>query len=142
MVEGRTYPCTEIGILLKSRKNYMLVPVPVVWYRYHFATGDFLLGGTGTSTGLPGTGTKWLLVNFFFGVPVPVCLVPVPLPLQLFPNTIALPKTSQQWLPSSAMIYIRSLDTNSYNNYARNPKKNLHKSKNTRTIKGTYYYTK
>ena len=110
VVEGRACPCTEVGILLKSRKNYVLVPVPL------------------SVVPVPGTGTTWLLVISCFGVPVPVCLVPVPLPLQMFPNTIALPKTSQQRLPSSAMIYIRSLDTNPYNNYARNPK-NLHKSK-------------
>ena len=62
--ERQVYPCTTIGILLKSRKNYMLVPVPVSvvpvpqklqWYRYQKATGDFLLWGTGT--GLLGTGT-------------------------------------------------------------------------------------
>ena len=117
-----------------------------MWYRYHLATSDFLLWGT--DTGLLGTSTTWLLLISCFGVPVPVCLVPVPvclvpvpLPLQMFPNTIALPKISQQRLPSSAMIHIRSLDTNPYNNYARNPK-NLHNSKNTRTIKGTYSYKK
>ena len=88
-----------------------------------------------------GTGTTWILLISFFGVLVPVCLVLVPLPLQMFPNTIALPKTSQQRLPSSAMIYIHSMDTNPYNNYARNLK-NLHNSKNTRKIKGTYSYAK
>ena len=93
-------------------------------------------GLPGTGTGLPGTGTSMLLVIFYyrvytpgyFGLPVPVCLVPVPVPLQMVPNTIALPSTSQQRLPSSAMIYIRSLDTNPYNKYAWNSKK-LHKSK-------------
>ena len=131
-----------------------------MWYRYHFATGDFLFWGTGTGesgtgttwllvnfcfggtgTGESGTGTTWLLVNFCFGVPILVCLVSVPPPLQLFPNTIALPKTSQQQLPSFAMIHIHSLDMNPYNTYAWNPK-NLHKSKNTRTIKGIYSYIK
>ena len=139
MVEGRAYPCTKIGILLKSGKNYMMVPVPVSVVPVHYATGDFLLWGTGTS--LHGTGTRRPLVIFCLGLPVPVCLVSVPLPLQMFPNTIALFKTSQQRLPSFAMIYIRSLDMNPYNKYARNPK-NLHMSKNTRTITCTYSYTK
>ena len=51
VVERRAYPCTKIGILLKSRKDCMLVPVLVsvvpvpkvywcsialgYWYRYH-----------------------------------------------------------------------------------------------------------
>ena len=93
VVKGRTYPCTGIGILLNSRKYCMLVPVPVsvvpvpMWYRYHFASGDFSLGGTGT-------GTTWPLLISYFGVPVPVRGVLVPLPLHLFPNIIALPKTS------------------------------------------------
>ena len=74
MVKGRTYPCIRIVILLNSRKYYMLVPVPVsvvpvsifywcfsVWgyryrlerYRYHLATVDFLLWGTGTTASAP-----------------------------------------------------------------------------------------
>ena len=53
-------------------------------YRYHFSSGDFLLGGTGT--GESGTDTTWPLLKFCFGVLVPVCLVSVPLPLHLFPN--------------------------------------------------------
>ena len=76
LVEGRTYPCIRIVILLNSRKYYMSVPVPVsvvpvpifywcfsVWgyryrlerYRYRLATVEFQLGCT--STGLSGTGT-------------------------------------------------------------------------------------
>ena len=67
MVEGRTYPCIRIVILLNSLKYYMLVPVPVpvsvvpvpicywcfsVWgyrYRYRLATVDFLLRGTSST---------------------------------------------------------------------------------------------
>ena len=79
------------------------------WYRYHFASGDFLLGGTGTDES--GTGTTWPLLISCFGVPVP-------LPLHLFSNIIALPKTSPQRLPSSSMIHICSLGTNPCNNYA------------------------
>ena len=137
MVEGQAYPCIRIVILLNSRKYYMLVPVPVsvvpvpicywcfstwgyryrlVWYRYRFATGAFLLGGTGT--GLSGIGTGWPLLISCFEVPVPVCPVPVPLPLHLLPNIFTLPKTSPQWLPSSSMIHIRFLVTNPCNNYA------------------------
>ena len=37
----------------------MLVPVPIVWYRYQKATGALLLWGTGTS--LLGTGTNSVL---------------------------------------------------------------------------------
>ena len=68
-------------------------------------------------------------------------VVPVPLSLQMFSLTIALPGTSQQRLPSTAMIYIRSLDTNPYKKCSRNSK-NMHKHKNMRTTKGTYSYTK
>ena len=125
---------------LAPELEFYLNPANITcWYRYHLATGEFLLVGTGT--GESGTGTTLLLVNFCIGVPVPICLVPVPLLLQLFPNTISLPNTSPKRLPSSVMIHIRSLDTNPYNNYAWNSK-NLHKSKNTRTIKGTYSHTK
>ena len=109
-----------------------------MWYRYQKATGDFLLLGTGTS--LLGTGTNRLLVIFCFGVPVSVCLVPVPigyciwvpvplyvvpvpLLLQMLPLTVAFPGTSQQQLPSTTMIYIRSLDTNPY--------KNVHETRKT-----------
>ena len=72
MVEGRTYPCIRIVILLNSLKYYMLVPVPVPvsvipvpifywcfsvwgyryrleWYRYRLATVDFLLWGTNST---------------------------------------------------------------------------------------------
>ena len=49
-------------------------------------------------------------------VPVPVSVVPVPLPLQLLLFTVALPGASRQRLPSTAMIYICSLDTNPYKN--------------------------
>ena len=45
---------------------------------------------------------------------VPLCVVPVPLPLQMLPLTVALPGASRQRLPSTAMIYICSLDTNLY----------------------------
>ena len=62
---------------------------------------------------------------------VPLCVVPVPLPLQMLPFTIALPGASRQRLPSIAMIYICSLDTNPYKKCARNSK-NLHKHKNAR----------
>ena len=76
MVEGRTYPCIRIVILLNSRKYYMSVPVPVsvvlvpicywcfsVWgyryrleqYLYRLATVEFQLGCTGT--GLSDTST-------------------------------------------------------------------------------------
>ena len=101
-----------------------------------------------TSTSKCGTGTKSVLVLCCFGVPVPVYLVPVPkvycmwvpvplyvvpvpLPLQMLPLTVALPEASRQRLPSTAMIYICSLDTNPYKKCAWNSK-NLHKHKNTR----------
>ena len=102
--------------------------------------------GTGTSN--CGTGTKSVLVLHCLGVLVPVYLVPVPLPhcmwvlvlvsvipvplpLQFLLFTVALPGASRQRLPSTAMIYICSLDTNPYKKCARNSK-NLHKHKNTR----------
>ena len=111
----------------------------------------------GTGTSKCGTGTKSVLVLCCFGVPIPVylvqvpivycmwvpvplCVVPIPLPLQMLPLTVALPEASRQLLPSTAMIYICSLDTNPYKKCARNLK-NLHKHKNTRMIKGTYSYT-
>ena len=94
----------------------------------------------GTSSSKCGTGTKRLLVLCCFRVTVPVCLVlvpivycmwvpiplyvvPVPLPLQMLPLTVALPRTSRQRLPSTAIIYICSLDTNPYKKCARNSKK-------------------
>ena len=66
-------------------------------------------------------------------VPVPLYVVPVPLPLPMLPLTVTLPGASRQQLPSIAMIYICSLDTNSYKTCAQNSK-NLHKHKNTRMI--------
>ena len=61
--------------------------------RYHFATGEFLLGGTGT--GLLDTGTTWPLLISCFGVTVPVCMVPVPLPISVFLLTVKLPEASR-----------------------------------------------
>ena len=69
LVEGRTYPCIRIIILLNSHKYYMSVPVPIgywcfsIWgyryrlerYRYRLATVEFQLGCTGTD--LSGTST-------------------------------------------------------------------------------------
>ena len=59
MDEREACPFTKVGILLKSRKNYMLVPVPVSVVLVPKATGDFLLWGTGTS--FLGTYTNRLL---------------------------------------------------------------------------------
>ena len=97
-----------------------------MWYRYQKCTSALLLWGTGTSF-------------FFVLVPLPYCMwfpvplyvVPVPLPLQMLPLTVALPGASRQRLPSIAMIYICSLDTNPYKKCALNSK-NLHKHKNAR----------
>ena len=104
------YSYTKIGILLKSRKSVLVlccfgVPVPV-----------YLV-----PVPLP----------HYMWVPVQLCVVPVPLPLQMLPLIVALPGASRQQLPSTAMIYICSLDMNPYKKYARNSK-NLHKHKNTR----------
>ena len=122
MVERRAYPCIKIGILLKTRKKLHV----------------------GTGTRKCGNGTKSVLVFCYFGVlvpivycmwvPVPLCAVPVPLPLQILLLTVALPGASRQRLPSTAMIYICSLETNPYKKCARNSK-NLHKHKNMRQSK-------
>ena len=84
MVERRACPCTKIEILLKSRRDRMLVPVPVsvvpvpkvhwystalgyryhyIWYRYHCFTACGYQKCTGTpqpwgiGTTIFGTGT-------------------------------------------------------------------------------------
>ena len=116
MVEGRCTLALELEFCTIPANITYRYRYRLVWYRYHFASGAFLFGGTGT--GESGTGTTWPLLNSCLGVPVPIFLVPVPLPLHLFPSIIALPKTSPQWLPSSSMIHIRSLDPNTCNNYA------------------------
>ena len=109
VVKGRMYPCIRIVILLNSVTIPCWYRYRLEWYRYRFATGAFLYGGTGSG---------WPLLISCFGVPVPVRVVPVPLPLHLLPNIFALPKTSPQRFPSSSMIHIRSLDPNTCNNYA------------------------
>ena len=91
-----------------------------MWYRYQKATGALLLRGTGTSLLVP------VPIVYCMWVPVPVYVVPVPLLLSMLPLTVALPGASQQRLPSTAMIYIRSLDTDPYKKCARNSK-NLQK---------------
>ena len=123
MVERRAYPCTKIGILLKSRKNCMLVPV---YCCFGVPVPVYLVS-------VPLPHCMW--------VPVPLCVVPVPLPLQMLPLTVALLGASRQRLPSTAMIYICSLDTNPYKKCAWNSK-NLHRHKIRETIKVTYSYTK
>ena len=113
VVERRAYPCTKIGVLLKSRKNCMLVPI---LYCFRVPIQVYLVP-------VPLPHCMWVLV--------PLCVVPVPLPLQMVPLTVALPGASQQLLPSTSMIYICSLDTNPYKKCARNSK-NPHKHKNAR----------
>ena len=112
----------------------------------------------GTGTSKCGTGTKSVLVLHYLGVPVPVYMVSVPLPhcmwvpvpisvvsvplpLQLLLFTIALPGASRQRLPSTAMIYICSLDTNPYKK-GHGTRKTCTSTKTRETIKGTYSYTK
>ena len=115
MVEGRTYPCIRIVILLNSRKYYMSVPVPVsvvlvlifywcfsIWgyryrlerYRYRLAIVEFQLGCTGT--GLSGTGTTASAL-----VSQHCCTF----------------RNLTKRFPSSSMIHILFLDTNPCNNY-------------------------
>ena len=115
MVEGRTYSCIRIVILLNSRKYYTSVPVPVslvpipigywcfsVWgyryrleqYRYCLATIEFQLRCTGT--GLSGTGTP---------------------ASALVSQHCFTSRNFTKRLPSSSMIHIRFLDTNPCNNY-------------------------
>ena len=59
VVERRACPCTEFEIMLKSRKDCMLVSVPVSVVRYQKCTGTPQPWGTGTSASLHvGTGTS------------------------------------------------------------------------------------
>ena len=121
---------------LASRLEFCSNPVKIAcWYRYQKSTGALLLWGIGTS--LFGTDTNSVL---HVGTGTIMCDTGTT-SLQMLPLTVALPGASRQWLPSTAIIYICSLDTNPYKKCAHNSK-NLHKHKNMRTIKGTYSYTK
>ena len=85
VVERRAYPCTKIGILLKSCRYCMLVPVPV--------------SVVPVPVSVVPVPVYWVPVPLphCMWVPVPVSVVPVPLPLQIAPlhyNTTQGPSTA------------------------------------------------
>ena len=96
-----------------------------MWYRYQKCTGALLLWGTGTTASLY-VGTCTIMCD----TDTVMCGTGTTTSANA-PLTIALPGASRRRLPSIAMIYICSLDTNPYKKCARNSK-NLHEHKNAR----------